>query len=65
MVQYKRYKIGLSVIITALFVLLKLTHVINWGWFYVFWALWLKVLFISGVVILAKYQIWKEKKVKA
>ena len=43
--------IGFSGLLTIVFIVLKLTNVIDWSWFWVFSPLWIS--FILGVVIIA------------
>jgi uncharacterized membrane protein YtjA (UPF0391 family) len=42
----------LASILTIVFLVLKLTHVINWGWWWIFSPLWISAAFTAGVVFL-------------
>ena len=42
----------LEILLTVLFVTLKLTHVIDWSWWWVFAPLWLPVAVIIVIVII-------------
>ena len=45
--------IGLSSILTIIFVIAKLGEVIDWSWWWVFSPLWIHLLINIGIVILA------------
>ena len=44
---------GLVGVLTVLFVALKLTHVINWSWWWVLSPLWISAGLIAAVVIVS------------
>lgn len=43
--------ISLGTLLTIIFVVLKLTHVINWSWWWVLAPLWIGVL-VAGIIFL-------------
>lgn len=44
---------AISCLLFAIFLILKLTHVINWSWVWVFSPLWLPVLIIFAFSVIA------------
>jgi len=47
-----KLSLGLS-ILTAVFAVLKLAHVINWSWLWVFSPIWIQFLLSLGIFIVA------------
>lgn len=45
--------IGFGGLLTVLFIALKLTHVINWSWWWVLAPLWIGIAIALGIVGLA------------
>jgi membrane protein YdbS with pleckstrin-like domain len=39
--------ISLGLLLTIIFVILKLTHVVDWNWWWIFAPLWLPVVFVA------------------
>ena len=54
--------IGFFGLLTIVFIILKLTHYINWSWIWVLSPLWLPVAFVILIVILGAF--YTKKKVK-
>ena len=47
---------------TSVFIVLKLTHIINWGWLWVFSPIWIIISFIFGVLMIWIFLISLENK---
>ena len=50
--------ITLCDVLTVVFVILKLTDVIDWSWWWVFSPLWIPLAIIVGAVVLAAIFDW-------
>lgn len=46
-------KVGFFGLLTIVFITLKLTGVINWGWLWVFSPLWIGALLLMMIIIIA------------
>ncbi len=45
--------IGILTVVQIVFIILKLTNLVDWPWWIVFWPLWISFgLFILGVIII-------------
>lgn len=44
--------LGFIEVLTLIFIVLKLTHVINWSWWWVLSPIWISLLFVLVVVII-------------
>lgn len=44
---------GLSGLLFVAFLVLKLTHVINWSWWWITAPLWIPAVIIGGILLLA------------
>ena len=42
---------GFGILLTILFIVLKLTSVISWSWFWVLWPLWIGIVFAVVMTI--------------
>lgn len=62
MAESKSGGIGFFGLLTIVFIILKLTHYINWSWIWVLSPLWLPVAFVIFIVILGAF--YTKKKVK-
>ena len=55
--------ISLSIILFIVFLVLKLTHVIDWNWWWIFSPLWIPVaLVIIALIVILVLKIWIELK---
>jgi hypothetical protein len=52
--------IGFSGALTVTFIVLKLTHVIDWSWWWVLSPLWISLLFAAALVAVA-FCIWMKE----
>lgn len=51
-----KFEVGFLSMLTLIFITLKLTHYINWSWWYVLapmWVFWVLVLAGTGIVLIA------------
>jgi hypothetical protein len=49
---------GFNGLLTILFIVLKLTNVIDWSWWWVFAPLWIPVAFLVTVVTIMFFVFW-------
>ena len=45
--------LGFCDVLTVVFVVLKLTDVIDWSWWWVFSPLWIPIAILVGIIVLA------------
>ncbi|MCZ8021190.1 MAG: hypothetical protein ACOVOF_07205 [Chryseotalea sp.] len=61
MKNYVFERIGFLVLLSIALVVLKLTSVINWSWWYILMPLWfLAALLIVGAIIYLTYHLFKK-----
>jgi hypothetical protein len=53
--------IGFVGLLTIVFIVLKLTGVISWSWWWVFSPVWISALFVLFVVLVGVLIIWIRK----